>query len=132
VKCSNSVVSTVGVHYILELSAKENDFLFDNHKVLEFFNNVLKEIDATIVSVSFKEFGTCGMSGVFVLSESHLSFHTWPEENYVSADLYVCGSKTKHFKFLKEISKKFEVNDALIVKRGVKDHIKYKVDKFEV
>lgn len=132
VKCNSAVVPTVGVHYILELSAKEKDFLFDNHGVLEFFNNVLKSINATIVSVSFKEFGACGMSGVFVLAESHLSFHTWPEENYASVDLYVCGSKTKHSKFLKEISKKFEVNDLLIVKRGVKDHVKFKIEKFDI
>jgi S-adenosylmethionine decarboxylase len=120
------------VLYILELSAKEKDFLFDNHKVLEFFNEALKKIDATIVSVSFKEFGTCGMSGVFVLSESHLSFHTWPEENYASVDLYVCGSKTKHHRFLKEISENFEVNDVLIIKRGVKDNVKFKLEKFDI
>ena len=131
-KCSSSVVPTVGTHYILELSAKEKDFLLDNHRVLEFFNDVLKAIEATIVSVSFKEFGACGMSGVFVLAESHLSFHTWPEENYVSVDLYVCGSKTKHSKFLKELSEKFEVNDVLIIKRGVKDHIKFKLEKFDI
>jgi len=72
------------------------------------------------------------MSGVFILSESHLSFHTWPEENYVSVDLYVCGSKTKHFKFLKEISEKFEVNDILVIKRGIKDLKKFKIEKFEI
>jgi S-adenosylmethionine decarboxylase len=132
VNCNSSAVPTVGIHYILELSAKEKDFLLNNHKVLEFFNNTLKEIEATIVSVSFKEFNNCGMSGVFVLAESHFSFHTWPEENYVSVDLYVCGSKTKHSKFLKEISKKFEVNDVLIVKRGIRDHIKFKIEKFDV
>jgi S-adenosylmethionine decarboxylase len=132
VKCNSSVVPTAGVHYIVELSAKEKDFLFYNSKVLEFFNKVLKEMNATIVSVSFKEFGSCGMSGVFVLAESHLSFHTWPEENYVSVDLYVCGSKTKHSKFLKELSEKFEVNDVLIIKRGVKDHIKFKLEKFDI
>jgi S-adenosylmethionine decarboxylase len=132
VKCNSSVVPTAGVHYIVELSAKEEDFLFYNNKVLEFFNKVLKEMNATIVSVSFKEFSSCGMSGVFVLAESHLSFHTWPEENYVSVDLYVCGSKTKHSKFLKELSEKFEVNDVLIIKRGVKDHIKFKLEKFDI
>jgi S-adenosylmethionine decarboxylase len=132
VKCNSSVVPTAGVHYIVELSAKEKDFLFYNNKVLEFFNKVLKEMNATIVSVSFKEFSSCGMSGVFVLAESHLSFHTWPEENYVSVDLYVCGSKTKHSKFLKELSEKFEVNDVLIIKRGVKDHIKFKLEKFDI
>jgi S-adenosylmethionine decarboxylase len=131
VKCNSSVVPTAGVHYIVELSAKEEDFLFYNNKVLEFFNKVLKEMNATIVFVSFKEFSSCGMSGVFVLAESHLSFHTWPEENYVSVDLYVCGSKTKHSKFLKELSEKFEVNDVLIIKRGVKDHIKFKLEKFD-
>ncbi len=131
-KCYTAVVSTEGIHYILELSAKESEFLFKNHEVLNFFNEVLKKVDATVISVSFKEFGSCGMSGVFILAESHLSFHTWPEENYISVDLYVCGSKTKHLRFIKEISEKFEVNDVLVVKRGVRDRVKFKIEKVEI
>ena len=34
-----------------------------------------------------------GVTGIFLLSESHLSYHTYPENNYISIDLYTCGEK---------------------------------------
>lgn len=30
-------------------------------------------------------------SSCFLLAESHVSVHTWPESNHVSADIYVCN-----------------------------------------
>ena len=35
-------------------------------------------------------FETDGITAVVALSESHVSFHTWPENNYVSMDVFVC------------------------------------------
>jgi S-adenosylmethionine/arginine decarboxylase-like enzyme len=32
------------------------------------------------------------VSGNYILSESHMSFHTWPEKGYSSLDFYTCGS----------------------------------------
>ena len=32
-----------------------------------------------------------GVTGVVVLAESHLCVHTWPEEAYVTLDVYVCN-----------------------------------------
>lgn len=31
------------------------------------------------------------MTGLFLLSESHLSYHTYPESRYISIDVYTCG-----------------------------------------
>jgi S-adenosylmethionine decarboxylase proenzyme len=33
-----------------------------------------------------------GLTAVFLLSESHLSFHTWPEHSFVAIDIYTCGN----------------------------------------
>lgn len=33
-----------------------------------------------------------GATGFVLLSESHISVHTWPEFKYVSADIYSCGN----------------------------------------
>ena len=41
--------------------------------------------------------GIAGVSGVVVLSESHISIHTWPGEesnNYAAIDVYTCGMQT--------------------------------------
>ena len=38
--------------------------------------------------------GIAGVSGVVVLSESHISIHTWPEEKYAAVDFYTCGLQT--------------------------------------
>ena len=35
--------------------------------------------------------GTRWVSGVTVLSESHISIHTWPERNFASLDIFMCG-----------------------------------------
>ena len=35
-----------------------------------------------------------GVSGVLVLSESHISIHTWPERNFAALDIFMCGDAT--------------------------------------
>ncbi len=32
-----------------------------------------------------------GVSGVAVLSESHISIHSWPEADYAALDVFMCG-----------------------------------------
>ena len=32
-----------------------------------------------------------GITGVAVLSESHISIHTWPERAYAAVDVFMCG-----------------------------------------
>jgi S-adenosylmethionine decarboxylase len=33
-----------------------------------------------------------GVSGVAVLSESHISVHTWPERGFAAFDVFMCGA----------------------------------------
>lgn len=37
-----------------------------------------------------------GLSGVAVLSESHISIHTWPEYGFAAADIFMCGEAHPH------------------------------------
>ena len=47
---------------------------------------------ATILNVDLHHFQpNGGISGVVVLSESHISIHTWPEWNYAAVDVFMCG-----------------------------------------
>jgi S-adenosylmethionine decarboxylase len=46
---------------------------------------------ATIISSRFHQFHPVGVSGIILLSESHCSIHTWPNEEYAAIDIYTCG-----------------------------------------
>jgi S-adenosylmethionine decarboxylase len=53
--------------------------------------------NATILSRHVNEFpgvekAAGGFTGMFVLSESHASVHTWPEYSLATIDIYMCGT----------------------------------------
>lgn len=47
---------------------------------------------ATVLQSHVHEFGDgYGNTGVVLLAESHISVHTWPENNYAAFDIFMCG-----------------------------------------
>ena len=45
----------------------------------------------TLIDVFVHQFSPHGVSGIAVIAESHLAIHTWPEYDYMAADLFTCG-----------------------------------------
>lgn len=66
-----------------------------NHGTQQEIEQVMKSsCEATGATVLFSylhPFTGGGVSGAVILAESHESIHTWPEENFVSLDIFVCG-----------------------------------------
>jgi S-adenosylmethionine decarboxylase len=47
---------------------------------------------ASVLSCHLHGFGdTGGVTGVALLAESHISIHTWPEQDYAAVDIFMCG-----------------------------------------
>jgi S-adenosylmethionine decarboxylase len=46
---------------------------------------------ATVLSVQAKQFDPQGATVLVLLSESHLSIHTYPEKGFAALDCYTCG-----------------------------------------
>ena len=65
------------------------------------------------------EFDGGGITGVAVLAESHISFHTGPERDYIAFDIFMCGD-TQPFKAINHIKKELKADDVKIktIKRG--------------
>jgi S-adenosylmethionine decarboxylase len=61
---------------------------------------------------------------VVVISESHLSVHTWPEENYMALDIYTCGAKSMPFKAVEYVLEKVGAKRSHIteITRGLDDN----------
>ncbi|TMI73341.1 MAG: adenosylmethionine decarboxylase, partial [Bacillati bacterium ANGP1] len=64
-----------------------------------------------------------GVSGVVVISESHMSLHTWPEVGYVALDIFTCGDTAKPEKAVQWALKEFGATNVHIteVTRGLEE-----------
>jgi S-adenosylmethionine decarboxylase proenzyme len=52
----------------------------------------LIEANITLLNTSWHSFNDKGAFTVlYLLSESHLSIHTWPEHKYIALDVFTCG-----------------------------------------
>jgi S-adenosylmethionine decarboxylase proenzyme len=80
-----------GKHMICDFKGIENLELLNNLSELK---DMLKEIcktnDFNILNEVEHQFVPIGCSVLFLLSESHLSIHTFPEKNHMSFDIYTC------------------------------------------
>ena len=65
------------------------------------------------------EFDGGGITGVAVLAESHMSFHTKLERDYIAFDIFMCGD-TQPYKAINYIKKELKADDVKVktIKRG--------------
>ena len=94
----------------------------------EYFNNkasvrdkilrVIRKAGFKIVASRFHKFpdgkipDDGGITGVIIVSESHITIHTWPERKFVNVDVFFCNYSSDNsrkargvFKFLKNLYK---------------------------
>lgn len=99
---------TLGYHVLVEMYQCNEAFLDDPKYVEETLVRAADLSGATVVSHTFHQFSPYGVSGVVVVSESHLAIHTWPEHGYASLDLYTCGDVVDTHGAFSYIREKFE------------------------
>lgn len=83
--------STYGRHVTMDLREVAFEKLNDRAFLKEVMLEAAARCGATVVGESFVQFSPQGVTGVLVLSESHLSIHTYPEEGFAAIDCYTCG-----------------------------------------
>jgi S-adenosylmethionine decarboxylase len=97
------------------------EILNDIKKVQDIMVNAALEAGAEIRELVFHKFSPQGVSGVVVISESHLAIHTWPELGYAAVDVFTCGEKVNPWDACNYLAEKFgaEYVNASEVKRGM-------------
>jgi len=82
---------TEGTHIIIDISQIDNyDILQFNDSISDILNMIVSKFNLTVVGKVLHQFEPFGVTGVYILSESHLSIHTFVEEKKVAMDLYTC------------------------------------------
>src|SRR5574344_3021096 len=80
-------------HILAEFFECDSNILNNIELVEKYMTEAALECGATIVQKCFHLFAPHGVSGVVIISESHLAIHTWPELGYAAVDLFTCGNK---------------------------------------
>lgn len=84
-------METMGRHVIAELWQCDFDKLNDMDYIEQTFVDAALKSGAEVREVAFHKFAPQGVSGVVIISESHLTIHSFPEHGYASVDVYTCG-----------------------------------------
>jgi S-adenosylmethionine decarboxylase len=116
-------MNVLGRHILAEIYGCDAAILNDCEVIKEYMVGAALEAGAEIREVTFHKFSPQGVSGVIVISESHLSIHTWPELGYAAVDVFTCGAKVNPWIACNYLKLKFKAENmsANEVKRGVFD-----------
>lgn len=115
--------SSIGHHYIVEASGCDPKIISSVEKVQQILVRAAEIAGAQVWSVSINRFPPNGVSGVIVISESHISTHTWPEFGYGALDFYTCGSEVDPEKAVFYAVEKFGAKTSHIteITRGIEE-----------
>lgn len=82
--------SILGKHLIADFHGAEH--LEDVEAIDRAMRAAAEAAGAIVLDAQFHDFGAgCGVTGVVLLAESHISIHTWPEHDYAAIDVFMCG-----------------------------------------
>jgi S-adenosylmethionine decarboxylase len=81
----------MGKHYLLNLFGCSFVLLNDEHFLVDLLENAAAASGATVLKTVYEKFEPQGVTVICLLSESHISIHTWPEEGKAACDIYTCG-----------------------------------------
>jgi S-adenosylmethionine decarboxylase proenzyme len=81
----------LGHHLLADLKGCDPSRLSDLACVREAMLEAARVSGATIITHTFHHFAPLGISGVVIVSESHLAIHTWPEHAFAAVDFFTCG-----------------------------------------
>lgn len=84
-----------GTHLIIDLIGASR--LDDLEHIEATLRRCVEVSKATLLHIHLHHFTpNGGVSGVAVLSESHISIHSWPEADYAALDVFMCGESEPH------------------------------------
>lgn len=83
--------STFGRHIAIDTWGVDFDVLNNAELLQHHMIEAAEACGATVLSVQAKQFDPQGATVLVLLSESHLSIHTYPEKGFAALDCYTCG-----------------------------------------
>jgi S-adenosylmethionine decarboxylase len=86
---------TLGTEWLIEASGCDAAALADLDRLRAVFNRVIRDLELNVLGeIQWHQFDhPGGVSGLALLSESHLTCHTYPEFRAATFNLYCCRER---------------------------------------
>lgn len=126
--------SYLGRHVLAEFFDCDSNILNNLELIEQYMTQAAVECGATVVQKCFHMFNPHGVSGVVIISESHLAIHTWPELGYAAVDLFTCGESCDPkvaYAVLKKLFRSGNSNFSEL-KRGIINNLEVMQKTFEI
>ncbi len=89
----------------------------NNDMVHEKMKEFLRFFDLTTIDSKTHNFPYGGCSGIYLLSESHFSYHSWPEYKYLAIDVFSCKKLKEGY--INHINETFPGCEVKTISRGL-------------
>ena len=83
--------TVLGNHYIVDISDAEPTILNDKDYLVDLLEAAAIMSGCTVLQTISHQFSPQGVTVITMLSESHISIHTWPEKGEAAVDVFTCG-----------------------------------------
>jgi S-adenosylmethionine decarboxylase len=80
----------IGRHIILEMWGCQNLESVETAELA--LRDMVRALDVRLLDLKVYPFSPVGVTGMAIVSESHLVIHTWPEYGYAAVDVFTCGA----------------------------------------
>jgi S-adenosylmethionine decarboxylase len=107
-------------HTLLEVHGCDASLLRHADELKPLMLQAIRAGGGTVVTELFHNFAPHGVSGVVVITESHVAIHTWPEHAYAAVDIFSCGESLQHEVIARELCRSLGATDYEVrtVERG--------------
>ncbi len=116
---------STGKHMICDLSNIKNMTRLESmESMCQLFDDICAKYEFTVLGKIEHKFEPQGLSLIYMLSESHISIHTFPEKRYLALDIYTCRNyedDSIYIEIYKTIVKWFQCDVSIptIISRGI-------------
>jgi S-adenosylmethionine decarboxylase len=111
---------TVGAHILADFWGCDFTTLNDAQNLVAELRRAAGAANMTVLGAEWHQFEPQGCTAMLLLSESHISIHTYPERGYAAVDVFTCGGgeTAKALEHLETVLKPASVRK-INIRRGV-------------
>lgn len=97
-----------GKHYLFDLYGCDYHDLDNAAELKKLLEGAAQAAKMEILHSHFHKFEPHGVTGVLVLSTSHISVHTWPEYGYAAFDVFSCSNESQTYLAVEHVVKNLQ------------------------